>query len=45
MFEFDMVQCGMIVLLFMLTGEIVSKKMKAAIPAILVLALTAAVVP
>ncbi|MBR5266777.1 MAG: hypothetical protein IKU20_01115 [Lachnospiraceae bacterium] len=39
MFEFDMIQCGMIVLLIMLAGEIVSKKMKAAIPAILVSAL------
>ena len=39
MFEFDMIQCGMIVLLLMLAGEIVSKKMKAAIPAILVSAL------
>lgn len=39
MFEFDMVQCGMIVLLLMVLGEVVSKQMKAVIPAILVSAL------
>lgn len=39
MFEFDMIQCGMLVLLLMVLGEIVSRQMKAAIPAILVSAL------
>lgn len=39
MFEFDMLQCGMIVLFLMVLGEIVSHRMKAAIPAILVSAL------
>lgn len=39
MFEFDMIQCGMIVLFLMVLGEIVSHQMKAAIPAILVSAL------
>ena len=39
MFEFDMIQCGMFVMFFMVIGELVSKKMKAAIPAILVSAL------
>ena len=39
MFEFDMVQCGAIVLFLMVVGEIVSHRMKAAIPAILVSAL------
>ena len=39
MFEFDMIQCGVIVLILMVLGEKVSHKMKAAIPAILVSAL------
>lgn len=39
MFEFDMIQCGMIVLFLMILGEVVSRWMKAAIPAILVSAL------
>ena len=39
MFEFDMIQCGLIVLFLMVLGEMVSHKMKAAIPAILVSAL------
>ena len=39
MFEFDMIQCGMIILFLMVLGEIVSHRMKAAIPAILVSAL------
>lgn len=39
MFEFDMLQCGLIVLVLMVLGEIVSHRMKAAIPAILVSAL------
>lgn len=39
MLEFDMLQCGMLVLLLMVVGEFVSGRMKAAIPAILVSAL------
>ena len=39
MFEFDMIQCGLVVLFLMVVGEIVSHRMKAAIPAILVSAL------
>ena len=39
MFEFDMIQCGLIILVLMVLGEMVSHKMKAAIPAILVSAL------
>ena len=36
MFEFDVIQCGMLILFLMVLGEIVSHRMKAAIPAILV---------
>ena len=39
MFEFDLIQCGMLVLGLMVVGEIVSRYMKAAIPAILISAL------
>ncbi|MBQ7795629.1 MAG: hypothetical protein IJ374_03600 [Lachnospiraceae bacterium] len=39
MFEFDVIQCGMLILFLMVLGEIVSHRMKAAIPAILVSAL------
>ena len=39
MFQFDMIQCGMIILFLMVLGEVVSRRMKAAIPAILVSAL------
>lgn len=39
MFEFDMIQCGLLVLFLMAAGEICSHYMKAAVPAILASAL------
>lgn len=35
MFEFDLVQCGLIVLILMVAGEVISHKMHAVIPSIL----------
>lgn len=36
MFEFDLIQCGLAVLFLMTAGEILSHKLKAAVPAILI---------
>lgn len=35
MFEFDLIQCGLIVLLLMVAGEVISHKFKAVVPSIL----------
>lgn len=39
MFDFDIVQCGFLILFLMVTGEIISHKLKALLPSILVSAL------
>lgn len=36
MFEFDLIQCGLIILGLMTAGEVISRKLKAAVPSILV---------
>ena len=39
MFEFDMIQCGLIVLCLMVAGEVISHRLQAIVPAILASAL------
>lgn len=39
MFEFDLIQCGLIVLCMMVAGEVLSHRLKAIVPAILISAL------